>query len=114
MGQVGISKKHELKIFDLPKSSLLVYTVEPHYFELGSFEVPAISNLFSFPLDFEIAGFDCSWCGDNKHCYAPMTPMYCKKKSSECNGAYISLPVCTSRQSFSKGAFFWMPANPII
>ena len=44
MGQVGISKKHKLKIFDLPKSSLLVYTVEPRYFELGSFEVPTISK----------------------------------------------------------------------
>ena len=51
MGQVGISKKHELKIFDLPKSSLLVYTVEPHYFELGSFEVPAISKEDRMPLD---------------------------------------------------------------
>lgn len=46
MGQVGISTKHKLKIFNLPKSSLLVY----------------------------------SWYGDNKHCYAPMTPMYCKKR----------------------------------
>lgn len=45
MGQVSISKKHKLKIFDLPKSSLLVY----------------------------------SWCGDNKHCCALMTLMYCKK-----------------------------------
>ena len=85
MGQVGISTKHKLKIFNLPKSSLLVY----------------------------------SWYGDNKHCYAPMTPMYCKKrydavlqrlvscmKSSEYNGAYISLPVCTSRQIFGEGAFF--------
>ena len=42
----GCFKK--LQIFRL---SVFVYTVEPRYFELGQFEVPAISKEDRMPLD---------------------------------------------------------------